>query len=70
MTFYGLLAFTAVYALQIAAIICVLVPLILGAYALAATRARQLFTSQRARRRLNRSTGAAMAGAAVVVAVR
>jgi len=34
--------------LQIAAIICVFVPLILGAYAVAATRARQLFTSQRA----------------------
>jgi threonine/homoserine/homoserine lactone efflux protein len=56
--------------LQIAAIICVIVPLILGAYAMAAARARQLFTSQHARRRLNRSTGAAMAGAAVMVAVR
>jgi threonine/homoserine/homoserine lactone efflux protein len=56
--------------LQIAAIITVMVPLILGAYAVAAARARQFFTSQRARRRLNRSTSAAMATAAVMVAIR
>ena len=56
--------------LQITAVICIMIPLILGAYALAAARARQFFTSQRARRRLNRGTGVAMAGAAVMVAVR
>jgi threonine/homoserine/homoserine lactone efflux protein len=56
--------------LEIAAIIGVLVPLTLGAYALAAARARQFFTSLPARRRLNRSTSAAMAGAAVMIAIR
>lgn len=56
--------------LEIAGIICVSVPVILGAYAMAAARARAFFSSQRARHRLNRATGAAMATAAVMVAAR
>jgi threonine/homoserine/homoserine lactone efflux protein len=45
-------------------------PLVLGSYALLAARARELFTTPKAVRRLNRSSGLAMAGAAVVVATR
>jgi len=56
--------------LEISAAICILMPLILGAYAFLAARARELFTSAKAVRRLNRSSGAAMAGAAVVIATR
>jgi threonine/homoserine/homoserine lactone efflux protein len=39
-------------------------------YVFLAARARQLFTTPRAVRRLNRSSGVAMAGAAVVIATR
>jgi len=56
--------------LEISAVICILMPLILGTYAFLAARARELFTSAKAVRRLNRSSGAAMAGAAVVIATR
>jgi len=56
--------------LEISAAICVLLPLILGTYAFLAARARELFTSSKSVRRLNRSSGAAMAGAAVVIATR
>jgi threonine/homoserine/homoserine lactone efflux protein len=44
--------------------------LVFAAYALAAARARRLFTSPKALRALNRATGAAMAGAAVAIAAR
>lgn len=43
---------------------------ILVVYVLAADRARRAFTSAAARRRVNRATGAVMAGAAVAVASR
>ena len=56
--------------LEIAGIICIVLPLVLGAYAVAAARARRLFRSQRAMHAMNRSTGVAMAGAAVLVATR
>jgi threonine/homoserine/homoserine lactone efflux protein len=55
---------------EISAAMIVVLPAVLGAYALLATRARQLFTTPAAVRRLNRSSGVAMAGAAVVVATR
>jgi threonine/homoserine/homoserine lactone efflux protein len=45
-------------------------PIILGTYAFLAARARELFTSSKSVRRLNRSSGVAMAGAAVVIATR
>jgi threonine/homoserine/homoserine lactone efflux protein len=44
--------------------------LVFAAYALAAARARRLFTSPKAVRALNRATGAAVAGAAVAIAAR
>ena len=55
---------------EISAAMIVVLPAVLGTYALLATKARQLFTTPQAVRRLNRSSGAAMAGAAVVVATR
>ena len=55
---------------EIALVICIVLPLVLGAYALAATRASRLFTSARAVRNLNSGTGIAMAVAAVAVATR
>ena len=55
---------------EITAAICVVLPLVLGGYTLLATRARKLFRSERAVRRINRTSGAAMAGAAVAVVVK
>jgi threonine/homoserine/homoserine lactone efflux protein len=56
--------------LEIAAICTVVLPAVLAAYTYAAARARRLFRSERALRRMNRGAGAAMAGAAVAVATR
>jgi threonine/homoserine/homoserine lactone efflux protein len=56
--------------LEISAAIIIVQPMVLIAYALLAARARQLFTTPKAVRRLNRSSGVAMASAAVVVATR
>jgi threonine/homoserine/homoserine lactone efflux protein len=55
---------------EISAAMCLVLPAVLGAYAFLAARARELFTTPKAVRRLNRSSGMAMAGAAVVVATR
>lgn len=56
--------------LEIVATICVLLPLVLGSYVLAAARAKRFFKSPRALRNLNRGSSVAMAGAAVAVATR
>jgi len=56
--------------LQISAAMCLVLPAVLGAYAFLAARARELFTTPKAVRRLNRGSGVAMAGAAVAVATR
>jgi threonine/homoserine/homoserine lactone efflux protein len=56
--------------IEISAAMAIVLPAVLGSYALLAARARTLFTTPRAVRRLNRSAGVAMAGAAVVVATR
>jgi len=55
---------------EIAVLIVVILSVVLASYATAAARARRLFTSPRAVRRLNRGTGVVMAGAAVAVATR
>ena len=60
----------AVGYLEIAAIIAIVLPTVLGAYAIAGARACKLFKSRRALTIMNRSTGAAMAGAAIAVATR
>jgi threonine/homoserine/homoserine lactone efflux protein len=54
----------------IAAAMVAVLAVVLSAYALAAARARRLFRSARAVRALNAGAGAAMAGAAAVVATR
>jgi threonine/homoserine/homoserine lactone efflux protein len=56
--------------LEISAAMSLVLPAVLAAYALLAAKARQLFTTPSAVRRLNRSSGVAMASAAVVVATR
>jgi threonine/homoserine/homoserine lactone efflux protein len=55
---------------EISAAMCIVLPAVLFAYAFLAARARELFTTPKAVRRLNRSSGVAMAGAAIVVATR
>jgi threonine/homoserine/homoserine lactone efflux protein len=54
--------------LLIAMAITVILPLVLGGYALAASRARRFFSKPSSIRLLNRGAGTAMAGAAVAVA--
>lgn len=55
---------------EMVAAISILLPLTLGAYVVLAARARRVFKSATAVRRINRGTGAAMACAAVAVATR
>ncbi|BBK42707.1 lysine transporter LysE [Allostella vacuolata] len=54
----------------LAGIIAVVASAVLAAYAVAAERARRMFTTPGAVRLLNRGSGVAMAGAAVVIATR
>jgi threonine/homoserine/homoserine lactone efflux protein len=56
--------------LEITGAICLVLPLVLGGYTLLATRARRLFRSEQAVRRINRASGVTMAGAAVAVVAR
>jgi threonine/homoserine/homoserine lactone efflux protein len=56
--------------LLIAFAITVILPLVLGAYALAASRARRFFQKPESIRLLNRGAGTAMAGAALLVATQ
>ena len=56
--------------LEIVLAISIVLPLTLGAYVVLADRARRMFKSATAVRRINRGTGAAMACAAVAVACR
>jgi threonine/homoserine/homoserine lactone efflux protein len=55
---------------EISLAMCLVQPAVLIVYSLLAAKARQLFTTPSAVRKLNRSSGLAMAGAAVVVATR
>jgi threonine/homoserine/homoserine lactone efflux protein len=61
---------TVVGFLEIGGLIVAILSSVLGAYALAAGRARRLITSPRAMRLVNRGTGAVMAGAAAAIAAR
>jgi threonine/homoserine/homoserine lactone efflux protein len=56
--------------LLIAMAITVILPLVLGGYAWAASRARRFFRKPNSIRLLNRGAGTAMAGAAIAVAVQ
>lgn len=55
---------------ELAVMIAVILSAVLGAYALAAARARRLLTTPRAVRAVNRGAGVAMAGAAAAIAAR
>jgi len=55
---------------EIAAVISVVLPVVLGSYVYAAARARKFLQSPRAIRLVNRGGATAMAGAAVVIATR
>ncbi|HLG55379.1 MAG TPA: LysE family translocator [Vicinamibacterales bacterium] len=54
--------------LAIAAVMAIVLPVVLGAYVLAAVRARRLLRNPRALRVMNRGSATVMAGAAVVIA--
>jgi threonine/homoserine/homoserine lactone efflux protein len=69
-TVVDLASMNTVRFMEISAAIIVVQPLVLGAYAFLAARARELFTTPKAVQRLNRTSGVAMASAAVVVATR
>jgi threonine/homoserine/homoserine lactone efflux protein len=69
-TVVDLTSMNTVRFLEISAAIVIVQPLVLGTYAFLAARARDLFTTPKAVQRLNRASGVAMAGAAVVVATR
>jgi|SRR5881394_3064856 len=69
-TVIDLASLNAARFLEISAAMCVVLPSVLGSYAVLAARARRLFTTPAAVRRLNRSSGVAMAGAAAVIATR
>jgi threonine/homoserine/homoserine lactone efflux protein len=69
-TVVDLTSLDAVGFVEVAALIAVMLTAILAGYALMAAYARQLFTSPRAIRLVNRGTGVVMAGAAVTIATR
>jgi threonine/homoserine/homoserine lactone efflux protein len=61
---------TPVVFLELAAVIVVVITPVMAATLLLASRARRVFTSETALRRINRGTAAVMAGAAVAIASR
>jgi threonine/homoserine/homoserine lactone efflux protein len=69
-TVVDLTTMNALTFIEISLAILILMPLVLFSYVFLAARARELFTTPKAVRRLNRGSGVAMAGAAVVVATR
>ncbi|MDF3020334.1 MAG: lysine transporter LysE [Steroidobacteraceae bacterium] len=69
-TVVNLATLNLVSIIEISLAMCIVQPAVLIVYALLAAKARTLFTTPSAVRRLNRSSGVAMAGAAMVVATR
>lgn len=69
-TLIDLSGLTAAGFAELAAVTLAVLALVFGVYFGLATRARRLFRSARAVRRMNRATGAVMAGAAVAIATR
>lgn len=69
-TVIDLASMNALRFVEISAAIAIVLPLVLGTYVFLAARARTMFTTPTSVRRLNRGSGLAMAGAAVVVATR
>lgn len=69
-TVVDLTTMNAMTFLQVSLAIAIVLPGVLFSYVFLCARARTLFTTPKAVQRLNRSSGVAMAGAAVVVATR
>jgi threonine/homoserine/homoserine lactone efflux protein len=69
-TVVDLASMNATRFVEISVAIMIVLPAVLFSYVFLAARARELFTTPKAVRRLNRSSGVAMAGAAVVIASR
>jgi threonine/homoserine/homoserine lactone efflux protein len=69
-TVVDLTTMNALTFVEISIAITIVQPIVLFSYVFLAARARAIFTTPTAVRRLNRSSGVAMAGAAVVVATR
>ena len=69
-TVVDLASMNALRFVEISLAIVVVLPAVLFSYVFLAARAREMFTTPKAVRRLNRSSGAAMAGAAAVIAAR
>jgi threonine/homoserine/homoserine lactone efflux protein len=69
-TVVDLASLNAMRFFEISLAMAIIMPLVMFTYVFLAARARELFTTPKAVRRLNRSSGVAMAGAAVVVATR
>lgn len=69
-TVIDLASMNVVRFLEISAAIVIVLPVVLGSYVFLAARARLMFTTPSSVRKLNRGSGLAMAGAAVVVATR
>lgn len=69
-TVIDLASMNVVRFLEISAAIVILLPIVLGTYVFLAAKAREMFTTPKSVGRLNRGSGLAMAGAAVVVATR
>src|SRR5689334_12186506 len=69
-TVIDLASMNTVRFLEISTAIAIVQPTVLGTYVFLAARARTMFTTPKSVRRLNRSSGVAMAGAAVIVATR
>jgi len=69
-TVIDLASMNAVRFLEISLAIALVLPAVLGSYVFLAARARELFTTPSSVRKLNRGSGLAMAGAAVVIATR
>jgi len=69
-TVVDLASMNAVRFLEISLAISLVLPAVLGSYVFLAARARELFTTPSSVRKLNRGSGLAMAGAAVVIATR
>ncbi len=69
-TVVDLTTMNALTFVEVSLAITIVQPVVLFSYVFLAARARAMFTTPAAVRRLNRSSGVAMAGAAVVVATR
>jgi threonine/homoserine/homoserine lactone efflux protein len=69
-TVVDLASMNALRFVEISLAIVIVLPAVLFSYVFLAARAREMFTTPKAVRRLNRSSGAAMAGAAAVIAAR